>query len=189
MKSLFCIISLTFFISFSGYSQTCITGRVIDARTNQPLSGVTIKIAEKALGAVTDSNGNFSLCDIKQAFSNIVISHIGYKSELKSRVRLNEIIEVNLMESPIELNPIVVTATLTPQSTWEVPAMVSVIDSINLRSQSALNTDNYLRTIPGLYIDRSNGVFSKNAAVTMRGLDGSNRVLILYDGEPLNKTS
>ncbi|RPH34033.1 MAG: hypothetical protein EHM93_02415 [Bacteroidales bacterium] len=189
MKSLFCIISLIFFISFSGFSQTCITGRVIDSRTNQPLSGVTIKLAEKTLGTVTDSNGNFSFCDIKQAYSNIVISHIGYRAVYRSNVKPNDFVAVSLVESPIELNPIIVTATLTPQSTWEVPAMISVIDSVKLRSQSALNTDNYLRTIPGLYIDRSNGVFSKNAAVTMRGLDGSNRVLILYDGAPMNKTS
>lgn len=189
MKTSFCVFLLSLIISTSGYSQDCITGRVVDSQTHQPISGVTIKIVEKDKGMVTDSQGNFSICDIKEESLNLVISHIGYKSVFKLKVKTNESIDVNLVESPIELNPIVITATLTPQSTWEVPAMVSVIDSVKLRSQSALNTDNYLRTIPGLYIDRSNGVFSKNAAVTMRGLDGSNRVLILYDGAPLNKTS
>jgi iron complex outermembrane recepter protein len=189
MRTVLYITFLTLFISISLFSQNCITGRVIDSRTQQPISSVTVKIVERNIGTVTNSNGNFTLCDIKQDFSNLVFSHIGYKSTFRVSLKGNEFVDIFLEESPIELNPIVITATLTPQSTWEVPAMVSVIDSIRLRSQSALNTDNYLRTIPGLYIDRSNGVFSKNAAVTMRGLDGSNRVLILYDGAPLNKTS
>lgn len=189
MKSSFCILYFTLFVSIAGYNQNCIKGKVIDSKTQKPIQGVTIRIDKEAKGSVTDSNGDFSICNVRHELSNLIISHVGYKTILKSKVKSNDLVNVNLLESPIELDPIVVTATLTPQSTWNVPAMVSVIDSVRLRSQSALNTDNYLRTIPGLYIDRSNGVFSKNAAVTMRGLDGSNRVLILYDGVPLNKTS
>ncbi len=188
MKSAFCIISLIL-ISLSGYNQNCFKGKVMDANSKKPLAGVTVKILDKAIGAVTDLNGVFSLCEIDQKSVNLSFSHVSYKSISKLNINPSDFVEVFLSESPIALDQIVVTATLTPQSTWEVPALVSVIDSVKVRSQSALNTDNYLRTIPGLYIDRSNGVFSKNAAVTMRGLDGSNRVLILYDGAPLNKTS
>ncbi|NOU18827.1 MAG: TonB-dependent receptor [Bacteroidales bacterium] len=188
MKSAFCIISLII-ISLSGYNQNCFKGKVVDANSKKPLAGVTVKVVSETIGAITGLNGEFLLCEIKQETIDLLFSHIGYKPVYKLHVRAIDFVEVNLMESPIALDPIVVTATLTPQSTWEVPALVSVIDSVKVRSQSALNTDDYLRTIPGLYIDRSNGVFSKNAAVTMRGLDGSNRVLILYDGAPLNKTS
>ncbi|NVO09380.1 MAG: TonB-dependent receptor [Bacteroidales bacterium] len=188
MKSAFCIISLIL-ISLSGYNQNCFKGKVVDSKTQKPLVGVTVKVLNKAIGTVTDLNGVFSLCDIVQKSVDLSFSHVGYKSISKLSINPSDFVEVSLSESPIALDQIVVTATLTPQSTWEVPALVSVIDSVRVRSQSALNTDNYLRTIPGLYIDRSNGVFSKNAAVTMRGLDGSNRVLILYDGAPLNKTS
>jgi len=188
MKYAFCIINLIL-ISLSGYNQNCFKGKVIDSETQKPLAGVTVKVLNKAIGTVTDLNGVFSLCEIDQKIVNLSFSHVGYKSISKLNINPSDFVEVSLSESPIALDQIVVTATLTPQSTWEVPALVSVIDSVKVRSQSALNTDNYLRTIPGLYIDRSNGVFSKNAAVTMRGLDGSNRVLILYDGAPLNKTS
>jgi len=181
------IFSITF--SLSGFSQDCIKGRVIDSQSQKPIQGVTVKILDETIGTITDSNGFFSLCGIKLNSTNLVFSHLGYKRISKLSVKDSDLIEVELIETPIAIDPIVITATLTPQSTWEVPAMVSVIDSVKLLSQSALNTDSYLRTIPGLFIDRSKGVFSKNAAVTMRGLDGSNRVLILYDGAPLNKTS
>jgi outer membrane receptor protein involved in Fe transport len=189
MKSSFSLLFFILVISLSGFSQNCIRGRVVDTRTQKPVEGVTVKVLEETIGAVTDSKGNFLLCNIEQGSANLVFSHIGYKVVSMLNVKATDLVVVPLVETPIAIDPIVVTATLTPQSIWEVPAMVSVIDSVKLLSQSALNTDNYLRTIPGLFIDRSKGVFSKNAAVTMRGLDGSNRVLILYDGAPLNKTS
>ncbi len=169
--------------------QNCVRGVVLDGNTNEPLSGVSIRIYGTSSGFATDTKGEFTICDLKQSEITLEFSHVGYKSSIRANVTASQKLTVSLVESPIAIDPIVVTATLNPQSTWEVPSMVSVIDSIKLRSQSALNTDSYLKTIPGLFIDRANGVFSKNATVTMRGLDGSNRVLILYDGTPLNKTS
>ena len=180
---------LSILISTMVYGQDCIRGRVLNINTNKPIQGVTVKVVELTVGAVTDSNGEFSVCSIGKSSVDLQFSHVGYRSVYKIDLNPKDFIEITLEEAPFPLDPVVVTATLIPEPTWNVPAMVSVIDSIKLKSQSALNTDNYLRTIPGLYIDRSNGVFSKNAAVTMRGLDGSNRVLILYDGAPLNKTS
>lgn len=187
IKRLSILILILFPLLING--QNCFRGKVVDSKTQRPLQGVSITVLNKSIGSTTNGNGEFSICDLMQESTNLTFSHIGYKTVYKQNIKQNDYTEVYLTESPIPLEQIVVTATLTPQPTWEVPAMVSVIDSIKLCSQSALNIDNYLRTVPGLYIDRSNGVFSKNAAVTMRGLDGSNRVLILYDGAPLNKTS
>ena len=169
--------------------QECISGKVINSFSKKPLQGVSVKISDKMVGAVTNIDGSFSICGIRKESVNLIFSHVGYKTFLKQDVKVGGTLEVQLEESPIPLDPVVITATLLPQTTWEVPSMVSVIDSVKLRSQSALSTDNYLQTIPDLFINRSNGVFSKNASVTMRGLDGTNRVLILYDGAPLNKTS
>jgi len=187
----FSVAILPLFFLFPNFleGQDCISGKVIDGVTQKPILGVSVSISNRMVGVATDAEGQFSICDLKKETENITFSHIGYKTVYKSNVKHDEHLEIQLFESPIPLEQIVVTATLTPQTTWEVPAMVSVIDSVKLRSQSALNTDNYLQTIPDLFINRSNGVFSKNASVTMRGLDGTNRVLILYDGAPLNKTS
>ena len=189
MKRILVVFSIALAFSVSSYGQSCIKGRVTDAKTKKPISGVSIKLTDKPIGSVTDSNGEFTVCNLNQESFDLLASHIGFKTFTQKDIKPNSYLDIQLEESPIPLDQVVITATLTPQKTWEVPAMVSVIDSIKLRAESALNTDNYLRTIPGIYIDRSNGVFSKNAAVTMRGLDGSNRVLILYDGAPLNKTS
>lgn len=81
---------------------------------------------------------------------------------------------------------VVVTATLHPASVDKVPARVTITDSIQLATAPITNTDEALVAVPGVLVNRSWGIFSKNSAVTMRGLSGSARVLVLLDGVPLN---
>jgi len=170
------------------YSQSCITGTITDKASNAPMQA-SVKLLGTNKGVSANEQGFFKICpDIEPPYT-LTISHVGFQSRDIRVTSQNQILEVQLSALAFALDRVVVTATLNPQSTWEVPAMVSVIDSINVLSTPATNVDNYLRTIPNLFVDRSKGVFSKNASVSMRGLDGSNRVLILYDGTPLNKTS
>lgn len=51
----------------------------------------------------------------------------------------------------------------------------------------ANNTDDILNGVANVYVHRPWGIFSKSASVTMRGLPGSSRTLILLDGVPMNK--
>ncbi|MGD9978307.1 MAG: TonB-dependent receptor [Bacteroidales bacterium] len=190
---LFQIIStgIIFFIlsAFTSSAQQCVNGRVVDATSKKPLQGVAVFVRGTGLGVTTDSLGQFKICSSGKPIDALVFSHLGYSPcEYKLTSPLNPI-SIEMATSSIRIEQVVITATLTPQKTWDVPALVSVIDSVGIKSEPATNVDNLLRTIPGLFVSRSSGVYSKNASVTMRGLDGSNRVLILYDGAPLNKTS
>jgi len=87
-----------------------------------------------------------------------------------------------------ELREVFITATRTPKNPEEVPARLATISQAVINVQPVLTTDAILAMVPGLNIDRPQGIFSKNASVTMRGLNGSPRVLILIDGVPISKT-
>ncbi|HPV56350.1 MAG TPA: TonB-dependent receptor [Tenuifilaceae bacterium] len=171
-----------------GYAQHCVKGKVVDSESQKALQGVAVIVKGTTRGVITDSTGTFSICN-QSRIDALIISHLGYFPVEAKVVGGNDVLMVTLKPTVISIEQVVVTATLNPQSTWEVPAMVTAIDSVNVKGSPNTNVDNFLKTIPGLFVDRSNGVYSKNASVTMRGLDGSNRVLILYDGAPLNKTS
>ncbi len=55
------------------------TGKVIDASTNQPLSGVSLILqSDSAVNTNTDSVGNFILSDIPAGSQTIIVSVIGY---------------------------------------------------------------------------------------------------------------
>lgn len=189
-KQIRLILFLILFLQiFSGEAQDCLTGKVFDLKSKAPIQGVSVGVKGSQMGVTSNAEGTFRISPSIQPPFLLIFSHVGFATKEITISDFDESIEVTLSPSQTPIEQVVVTATLNPQSKWEVPAMVSVVDSVRLSASPATNVDNFLRTIPNLFVDRSKGVFSKNASVSMRGLDGSNRVLILYDGTPLNKTS
>ncbi len=87
------------------------------------------------------------------------------------------------------LEGIVVTSTRTNAGIESMAASVDVLNKKDIESFPMSTIDNMLQSISNVYVNRSWGIFSKNSSVTMRGMDGTNRVLVLYNGIPLNKTS
>lgn len=70
---------LFLFFSFSIYSQIIVSGKAIDKQTNEGIPYVSIGIMGKAVGTVSDENGNFSIT-LKNAIDTDIlkISAIGY---------------------------------------------------------------------------------------------------------------
>lgn len=87
------------------------------------------------------------------------------------------------------IDPVTVVSTQTSHRTDSLPFATSALGRIEIENYSVHSSDELLKFIPGAYIDRTWGVFSKNSGLSLRGLDGNNRVLIMLDGVPLNKSS
>lgn len=73
------ILNLFLLISTLAFSQTKVSGVVIDEKNN-PISYSTIAFKNSAEGVMTDENGKFYL-ESKKNYSLIVISNLGYKSK------------------------------------------------------------------------------------------------------------
>ncbi len=86
-----------------------------------------------------------------------------------------------------ELPEFFVTATRTRHKSDDIPARLASIHGNEITIMPVTTADALLEMVPGANIDRSNGIFSKNASITMRGLNGTPRTLVLLDGIPLNK--
>ena len=54
-------------------------GRIIDAKTNEPLIGAAIQVENTSLGTVTDLNGSFRLENIRENLINVKVSYLGYE--------------------------------------------------------------------------------------------------------------
>lgn len=87
-----------------------------------------------------------------------------------------------------DLPELFVTATRTQRNAGEIPVRLASISQATIEIQPVLTTDALLDLVPGANLDRPQGIFSKNASVTLRGLNGSPRILILVDGVPVSKT-
>lgn len=89
----------------------------------------------------------------------------------------------------VDLEELVVAATRVESNIRDIPARVTVISSLQVKSLPVQYTDEYLQYLPGVQVSRPFGIFSSKSTVTMRGLDGKEqgRVLVLLDGVPMNK--
>lgn len=179
-------------LAISGYSQTpAIRGKIVDAESNKPISNAAIQLLNLSLGIVSDSLGNFLLTGLTEDHIVLKISHIGFTSEIR-KINSNSFssseIVISLSPSMVEMQSVVITATRSIRDVASIPARMEVINKSQIEGMPGNTADDMLRFIAGANVDRKNGIFSKNASITMRGLNGAQRTLILMDGVPLNKT-
>jgi vitamin B12 transporter len=83
-------------------------------------------------------------------------------------------------EEPTELDPVVVTATRTPEPETQTLASVTVIDRAEIERRQARSVPDLLRGLAGVTVTGSGGP-GQPASVLVRGTD-ADQVLVLIDG-------
>lgn len=103
---------LTAFV-YTSAAQSLLTGKVRDAITNEPLTGVNIIAKEQQLGTISDTDGNYKL-QLPEGTHSIMFSFIGYESLTKEILAISQSIQlsVSLTESDIFIGEVRVTAKL-----------------------------------------------------------------------------
>ena len=84
-----------------------------------------------------------------------------------------------------KLDEIVVTATRTEKSVESAPGNVHVVTNSDMEKRNIQTVDEALNTLPGVF-DRRVNLMDTLSSVTMGGIPGQNRTLIMKDGIPLN---
>ncbi len=83
------------------------------------------------------------------------------------------------------LGEVVVTATRTPQGLQSAPGQVFVVTGEKLEHSPGQTVDSALGTLPGVFNRRAN-LMDTLQAVTLGGIPGQNRSLVVLDGVPIN---
>ncbi|MDP4196748.1 MAG: TonB-dependent receptor [Bacteroidota bacterium] len=84
----FHLIFLFFNLGLETFPQCTFRGKIIDSLTQRPLRLATIKLSESSYGAVSDSNGEFSISNITPGFYSLRISLVGYKTIIRNKFHL-----------------------------------------------------------------------------------------------------
>lgn len=94
----------------------------------------------------------------------------------------------DLPTDTLKIDEVIVTGTKTSRNIKEVPGRVSVIKADNIEFSAIQQADDLLRTVPGINVNRSTGIYSQRPVVTLRGLSGDeqSRTLVLINGVPVN---
>ena len=105
---LFLCLSLSF-IGLITHAQT-ITGVVLDANTKIPIETASVYFDNTTFGTITDENGKFSMSYSNAIKSSLVISYLGYKTQLITDYRREKSITVFLEENPETLGEVLINA-------------------------------------------------------------------------------
>ena len=113
--AVFMLIWLVVTNSLSAQNTGTVTGRITSSMTKSPLAGVTIRILNTNLGAVSKKDGTFEIKNVEPGIQKVQFSIIGYETFVLSDVSVGTgkpaYLEVELIEKVIELEGAEVKAT------------------------------------------------------------------------------
>lgn len=171
------------FISFGTFAQNGITirGQVVDAKSNEPLIGVSIQEKGTTNGIITDFEGNYRLNVGKN--STIVFSYVGYQTKEVKASAASTIIKLN--EDSEVLDEVVVVGYGT-QKKVNLSGAVSSIGGEAIASKPATDVLTALQgEMPGVAVLRSGGEpGAETSGMRIRGFSSANATstLVLIDG-------
>lgn len=84
------------------------------------------------------------------------------------------------------LEQIVITATRTEQDLATAPGSVSVVTKEEMEKRQITTVDEAINTIPGVMTTRGKGMMDRMSSITLRGIPGQSRTLVMLDGIALN---
>lgn len=176
---------LFFLFANALYAQTkTITGTVVDSKTKEPVTGVSVTVKGTKNGTVTASNGSFSLS--VSGNPTIVFTSVGFKTiELKADAISANAIEI--VNTDQQLSDVVVVG-YTRQKKATLAGAVDQISAKNFESRAVTNVGLALQgTSPGLVVTRTSprpGNEGLNFVIRGQTSANGSKPLIIIDGVP-----
>lgn len=178
MKKVFFVFFLM--LGIIGSAQTTVKGSVVD-QNNGPLPGANIVIFGKAIGTVSDFDGNFTLETSELPPFQLRISSVGYEEEKVEITSNNQTVIVILNESSTILDEIVISASRTPERIFESPVSVERFGLKEIKNTASVDFYDGLENIKGVDVNTNSLTFK---SVNTRGFAtfANTRFMQLVDG-------
>lgn len=173
------------------HAQSNLSGKVVDG-DGTAIPGVTIKIENKAIGAVTNIEGMYALSLPSSEPETIVVSFVGYKTQ---RIAVNgrSIINVTLEPEISKLNEVVVTGSSLTQNRRELGNSITSINTDEINQATPANVFTGLQgKVAGAQITQNSGDPAGGFSVRLRGpstISGSSDPLFVVDGVIIDNSS
>lgn len=174
MKKQFLFAVLTLFFG-QLFSQSSISGVVIDGDFNEPLAFANVVVremgqSETIAGAITDFEGRYSLIISQRGIYEVEFSYLGYETKVVKEVSIDQPgdTEVNIVLMPVAnaLEEVVVTTTARKNSESSVLAIqkgaVTLVDGLSaqtIKKSGDGNVATAIKRIPGVSVQGGKFVY------------------------------
>lgn len=181
----FLTVAVTVLFATVAFSQSTVSGKVMDSEMNAPLPGANVIEKGTTNGTTTDFDGNFTL-KTQSASGQVVISYVGYATVTLSFNGNANLGTINLA-SDNSLDEVVITGTgiIDLAKDRQTPVAVSTVKA----SEIAIKGGNQefpelLKSTPSVYATKQGGGFG-DARINLRGFDQTNTAFLI-NGQPIN---
>src|SRR5438093_1525104 len=168
-----------------------VTGKVVDASTQQPLANVEVAIAGTPHRELTRADGSFTLNGVPAGAQRLRASRIGYGSQIQEiTVTPGGTItaQISLAPAAAILEPVVVTGYGT-QRREAITGSVSTVSAAAANVGVITNVDQMIQArAAGVEVTRNNGEPGAGTQILIRGgssISNSNDPLYVIDGVPI----
>jgi outer membrane receptor protein involved in Fe transport len=181
----FLLVPVVMLFTTIAFSQSTLSGKVMDSDLNAPLPGANVLERGTSNGTTTDFDGNFTLTT-QSTSGSIVISYVGYGS---LTLKFTGSADLGTLELTTDnsLDEVVITGTgvIDLAKDRQTPVAVSTVKA----SEIAIKGGNQefpelLKATPSIYATKSGGGFG-DARINTRGFDQSNTAFLI-NGQPIN---
>ncbi len=173
------LLSVVCFFSVPLSAQRILTGKVVSAKTGEPLEAASVYISDLRLGSITDSLGNYHFSNLPSGNFVVEARSLNHKAvthavTFTTSTRLN----FSLPENIVEESEVVVTGLSKAGQIRKSSIPIVSISHAYITSNINNNIIDAITKVPGITAVTTGPNISKPY---IRGL-GFNRILTLYDG-------
>jgi TonB-linked SusC/RagA family outer membrane protein len=181
------LVALFLLTALPAAAQHVVTGRVTEAGTGAPLSGVQVTIPTTSIGTLTDADGRYRLT-APSATATLAFSRLGYGTQ-QAPINNRAVIDVALASEAVELEGVVAIGygearrvTLTES--------VGVVDAEQIQQVTIASPDQAIQgRVTGVQVTTESGIPGAPVAMRIRGVGtvGNTQPLFVVDGVPVGK--
>ena len=172
---------------------TVITGRVLNARTQEPIQGASVLVDATQLGTITNEQGNYSLTVPagRTGSVNLTSRLIGYRAMRQPVILTGGRVTADfaLTPQPTQLTEVVVTALSQQREKATISTSQQTVSAEALTNTQAPNLVSAISgKVSGLQISNS-GNMGGTSRIVIRGAGsilGNNQPLFIIDGMPIS---
>ena len=179
MKNITLILTALFVSGFC-FSQSILTGTVVDSELKKGLPGATIVVKGSSTGVTADFDGNFSIQAPESG--TIVVSFVGYETQ---EVAFNKSMEFNIQLKVSGLSGVTVMGTADFAIDRETAVTSTTLTSADIQERIGnLELPEMLNATPGVYATKAGGAYG-DSRINIRGFDSQN-IAVMINGIPVN---
>ena len=160
-----------------------IVGTVRDQATGNPVEAAQVFVEGLELGALTQSNGNYTILNVPTGTHTLTVQSLGYRTEsVEVTVAAGEAVVHNFFVSQqaLQLDEVVVTGTASASRVREIGNSVAVLDAAVAEVQPISNVSDLLRgRLAGVVVQQGSGDAGTASTIKIRG---SSTMRLVNDG-------